>query len=151
MASTKLFPAALLAKRLASLHRKEKRVVFTNGCFDLLHPGHIYILTHAKALGDVLVVGSVKYALDVKGRAHFSEDNHFPYGAMTRGVCQESRGEELVDAITVYPKSDQNAERLEELRPTKVIKKRNSNSLGIHFINHSQIDIPAVLGEMKRK
>jgi len=34
-----------------------KRVVFTNGCFDLLHPGHITYLQDAQALGDCLVVG----------------------------------------------------------------------------------------------
>ncbi len=34
-----------------------KKVVFTNGCFDLLHPGHIKYLNDAKALGDVLIVG----------------------------------------------------------------------------------------------
>ena len=34
-----------------------KVVVFTNGCFDLLHPGHIHYLSEAKALGDVLIVG----------------------------------------------------------------------------------------------
>jgi len=34
-----------------------KKVVFTNGCFDLLHPGHIQYLNDAKALGDILVVG----------------------------------------------------------------------------------------------
>ena len=34
-----------------------KTVVWTNGCFDLLHPGHIASLASAKALGDVLVVG----------------------------------------------------------------------------------------------
>ena len=34
-----------------------KTVVWTNGCFDLLHPGHIASLTSAKALGDVLIVG----------------------------------------------------------------------------------------------
>ena len=32
-------------------------IVFTNGCFDLLHPGHIDYLTKARALGDVLIVG----------------------------------------------------------------------------------------------
>jgi rfaE bifunctional protein nucleotidyltransferase chain/domain len=36
---------------------KHQNVVFTNGCFVLLHPGHIDYLTKAKALGDVLVVG----------------------------------------------------------------------------------------------
>jgi len=36
---------------------KQQKIVFTNGCFDLLHPGHIKYLNDAKALGDVLVVG----------------------------------------------------------------------------------------------
>jgi len=34
-----------------------EQIVFTNGCFDLLHPGHIHLLSHAKELGDRLVVG----------------------------------------------------------------------------------------------
>lgn len=38
-------------------NRGSRRIVFTNGCFDLLHPGHIRILEQARALGDVLVVG----------------------------------------------------------------------------------------------
>lgn len=54
--SHKYFPAAELAKVLIDLRRAGKRIVFTNGCFDLLHPGHIYTLTQAKQLGDVLVV-----------------------------------------------------------------------------------------------
>jgi D-glycero-beta-D-manno-heptose 1-phosphate adenylyltransferase len=37
--------------------RNGRRVVFTNGCFDLLHPGHIRSLELARALGDALVVG----------------------------------------------------------------------------------------------
>jgi rfaE bifunctional protein nucleotidyltransferase chain/domain len=37
--------------------RNGKKVVFTNGCFDLLHPGHIHSLQTARALGDVLIVG----------------------------------------------------------------------------------------------
>ena len=46
----------LLALR-RSLKSKGKRVVFTNGCFDILHRGHVEYLTRAKALGDVLIVG----------------------------------------------------------------------------------------------
>ena len=38
-------------------HAAGKRVVFTNGCFDLLHPGHVTYLEAAKAMGDVLVIG----------------------------------------------------------------------------------------------
>ncbi len=37
--------------------RNGRRVVFTNGCFDLLHPGHIASLEKARSLGDVLIVG----------------------------------------------------------------------------------------------
>ena len=37
--------------------RNGRRVVFTNGCFDLLHPGHIKLLEAARAMGDALVVG----------------------------------------------------------------------------------------------
>lgn len=36
---------------------RDRRVVFTNGCFDLLHPGHVTYLAEARALGDALVVG----------------------------------------------------------------------------------------------
>ena len=36
---------------------QQKKIVFTNGCFDLLHLGHIYYLSKAKDLGDVLIVG----------------------------------------------------------------------------------------------
>ena len=37
--------------------RGSRRIVFTNGCFDLLHPGHVRLLEEARRLGDVLVVG----------------------------------------------------------------------------------------------
>ena len=37
--------------------RNGKRVVFTNGCFDVLHPGHIHSLETARGLGDCLIVG----------------------------------------------------------------------------------------------
>jgi D-beta-D-heptose 7-phosphate kinase/D-beta-D-heptose 1-phosphate adenosyltransferase len=46
-----------LRDRLAALRGEGKKVVFTNGCFDLLHPGHLRLLTAAKGLGDCLVVG----------------------------------------------------------------------------------------------
>lgn len=52
----KILPAQRVAAR-AEYHRKSgKTVVFTNGCFDILHRGHIAYLEKAKALGDVLVV-----------------------------------------------------------------------------------------------
>lgn len=47
---------ALVARR-QEWKARGLRVVFTNGCFDLLHPGHIRTLEGARALGDILVVG----------------------------------------------------------------------------------------------
>ncbi len=41
----------------AGLRREGKKVVFTNGVFDLIHRGHVEYLTKAKALGDILIVG----------------------------------------------------------------------------------------------
>jgi D-beta-D-heptose 7-phosphate kinase/D-beta-D-heptose 1-phosphate adenosyltransferase len=45
-----------LGSILEGLKRREKRIAFTNGCFDILHVGHIRCLEEAKKLGDVLVV-----------------------------------------------------------------------------------------------
>ena len=43
--------------RFAREKRNGRKIVFTNGCFDLLHPGHIRSLEQARALGDALIVG----------------------------------------------------------------------------------------------
>jgi D-beta-D-heptose 7-phosphate kinase/D-beta-D-heptose 1-phosphate adenosyltransferase len=55
--TSSLMTADKLAERVAFHKRQGRRVVFTNGCFDLLHRGHVDLLNRAKALGDVLVVG----------------------------------------------------------------------------------------------
>ncbi len=46
-----------LCRTVGDLKKKGKRIVFTNGCFDLLHLGHVRYLEKAKSLGDILVVG----------------------------------------------------------------------------------------------
>lgn len=46
-----------LAERIRAYRREGRRIVFTNGCFDILHRGHISCLSQAKAMGDVLIVG----------------------------------------------------------------------------------------------
>lgn len=48
---------AQIDARVAEARRKGLRVVFTNGCFDLLHPGHVHFLQGCRAQGDFLVVG----------------------------------------------------------------------------------------------
>ena len=46
-----------LKKERERFRTANKKVVFTNGCFDIIHRGHVEYLTKAKALGDILVVG----------------------------------------------------------------------------------------------
>ncbi|HTG29736.1 MAG TPA: D-glycero-beta-D-manno-heptose 1-phosphate adenylyltransferase [Methylomirabilota bacterium] len=77
-------------------HRGDQRVVFTNGCFDLLHPGHIQTLEAARGLGDALVVGinSDASVRELKG-------NGRPM------VCEQERAEilaalECVDAVVIF-------------------------------------------------
>jgi D-beta-D-heptose 7-phosphate kinase/D-beta-D-heptose 1-phosphate adenosyltransferase len=55
--AAKLVDVDTLRTTLAPRRAAGARVVFTNGCFDLLHPGHVRYLAAARALGDVLVVG----------------------------------------------------------------------------------------------
>ncbi|WP_419173227.1 D-glycero-beta-D-manno-heptose 1-phosphate adenylyltransferase [Halobacteriovorax sp.] len=45
------------AKDYVNKHFKDKKVVFTNGCFDILHRGHLMYLNEARALGDELIIG----------------------------------------------------------------------------------------------
>jgi D-beta-D-heptose 7-phosphate kinase/D-beta-D-heptose 1-phosphate adenosyltransferase len=54
--SDKLKTLDELIKIAAQARRNGKSVVFTNGCFDLLHRGHVHVLRQAKAAGDLLVV-----------------------------------------------------------------------------------------------
>jgi len=54
--SNKRLTLSALQKRVRALQRQGKKVVFTNGCFDLLHVGHVRYLAAARALGDCLVV-----------------------------------------------------------------------------------------------
>ena len=55
--SVKVMTGDQLAPLLKAARTQGKRIVFTNGCFDLMHIGHTRYLQAAKALGDVLVVG----------------------------------------------------------------------------------------------
>ena len=76
--------------------RDGRRVVFTNGCFDLLHPGHVRCLAEARALGDLLVV-AVNSDSSVRG-------NKGPERPL---VPQDDRAEVLaalssVDYVTIF-------------------------------------------------
>ena len=55
--SDKIVTREQLVEQLQALQARGSRIVFTNGCFDLMHIGHTRYLQAAKALGDLLVVG----------------------------------------------------------------------------------------------
>lgn len=56
MGSEKILTLEAAIERVSELKRQGTRVVFTNGCFDLLHPGHTRYLAAARKLGDALLV-----------------------------------------------------------------------------------------------
>jgi rfaE bifunctional protein nucleotidyltransferase chain/domain len=85
--------------------RNGRRIVFTNGCFDLLHPGHIRSLEAARALGDVLIVG-----------VNSDESVRALKGTNRPVIPEQERAEilaslECVDAVTIFP----------ELTPQRII------------------------------
>ncbi|MDH7512799.1 MAG: D-glycero-beta-D-manno-heptose 1-phosphate adenylyltransferase [Clostridiales bacterium] len=52
----KIYPLQELVRIREELRKKGKKVVFTNGCFDILHAGHVQLFREAKKCGDVLIV-----------------------------------------------------------------------------------------------
>ena len=57
MATERIVNRLELARRVAEARQQGRRIVFANGCFDVLHVGHVRYLEAAKALGDLLIVG----------------------------------------------------------------------------------------------
>ncbi|MCB7129342.1 MAG: adenylyltransferase/cytidyltransferase family protein [Candidatus Brocadiales bacterium] len=86
-----------LASILERLRANGKRVVFCNGCFDVLHVGHVRCLSGAKACGDVLVVGvnSDSSVKEIKGPKYplMPEEERMEIVAAIRGV----------DYVTCFP------------------------------------------------
>jgi D-beta-D-heptose 7-phosphate kinase/D-beta-D-heptose 1-phosphate adenosyltransferase len=104
-----------LAERGRTLRQSGKRVVFTNGCYDILHPGHIELLSKARALGDVLVVGintdeSVR-RLKGAGRPIFDEAER----AELLGAL------EMVDFVCTFAE-DTPLEAILKIRPDVLVK-----------------------------
>ncbi len=53
---SKLYTRETLVKQREVWRSQDRKVVFTNGCYDVLHPGHIRLLERARSLGDVLIL-----------------------------------------------------------------------------------------------
>ena len=104
--------AAALAQRLRDAG---KTVVFTNGVFDLIHPGHVRYLREARSLGDALIVG---VNADESVRRNKGEG---------RPVTREDERAELVaalayvDAVTVFGE-DTPAEIIRAIQPDVLVK-----------------------------
>ncbi len=53
----KMCELSVLLEEVARLKKEGKKIVFTNGCYDILHVGHVDLLARSKALGDILILG----------------------------------------------------------------------------------------------
>lgn len=111
----KLKSAAALSRSLAALRSKGRKVVFTNGCFDILHPGHVSYLEKASNMGDVLVVGlnsdrSVRAIKGKKRPVNKENDRAYVLSALS-----------FVDHVTIF--DDDTPERLiRKLKPDVLVK-----------------------------
>ena len=111
----KILARATLKRRLAQVRRTGKRIVFTNGCFDLVHPGHVRYLRAAKRLGDVLVVGLN------------SDDSVRRLKGPTRPLvpepdrCEVMAALEMVDYVTVFDE-DTPYQLIAHLQPDVLVK-----------------------------
>ena len=97
------------------LRRQGKVVVFTNGCFDLLHPGHVRLFEAARSHGDALLVAinSDESVRRLKG----------PQRPLISAVerAQTLAGLEAIDAVTVF-EEDTPCELLEQILPDILVK-----------------------------
>ena len=107
---------SLTAETQAFLERmKNKKVVFTNGCFDILHRGHVAYLNEARKLGDALIVGlnsdaSVKRLKGPERPINSENDRRF---VMSNLKC--------VDAVEIFTE-DTPLELIKLVRPMILVK-----------------------------
>jgi rfaE bifunctional protein nucleotidyltransferase chain/domain len=104
----------LIAAR-AEWSRSGKKVVFTNGCYDVLHPGHIRLLEAARSLGDVLIL-----ALNTDASVQRLKGPTRPL------ICEDQRAElaaalAAVDAVTFFDE-DTPRELIASVLPDVLIK-----------------------------
>lgn len=109
------YSRAELREERGRWRRDGKKVVFTNGCYDLLHPGHIRLLEQARSLGDVLILALNSDASigRMKGpsRPILPEDER----------CQMALALEAVDAVTLFDE-DTPRELIAEILPDVLVK-----------------------------
>jgi rfaE bifunctional protein nucleotidyltransferase chain/domain len=109
------FELEYFLKLLPDYRQSNKKIVFTNGVFDILHRGHVEYLTKAKALGDLLVVGvnSDASARRIKG------ENRPIVPEADRAFLVSML--EPVDHVILFPE-DTPAMLIEKIRPDVLVK-----------------------------
>jgi D-beta-D-heptose 7-phosphate kinase/D-beta-D-heptose 1-phosphate adenosyltransferase len=114
----KLLPIERLQQELASRRRLGQRVAFTNGCFDILHAGHVQYLQEARAQADLLVVG-----LNSDSSVRLLKGAHRPINQVT-ARAQVLAGLQAVDFITIFEEATPLA-LIQALRPDALVKGAN--------------------------
>ncbi len=138
----------LLTKELSAAfslwHFQQKKIVFTNGCFDLLHLGHINYLSKAKDLGDVLIVGvntdrSVKMldkgenrpVTDENARATIVAALHFVDAVV---LFDEETPYELIKTVQPDVLVKGSDYRTEDIVGYDIVKKKGGEVVTINFL-----------------
>ena len=119
-----------LGPALAELRKKASRLVFTNGCFDILHAGHVRYLFEARQLGDALIVGlntddSVQRLKGEDRPIQSEEDRAFVLAAL-----------ECVDLVIAFA-DDTPATLIEQVQPQVLVKGgdwREEDVVGAEFV-----------------
>ena len=97
--SAKIFSLEELSERSKQLRAAGKKLVATNGCFDLLHVGHVRYLQAARALGDLLAVGlnGDRSVRELKGNGRPITAEHDRAEILAALQC--------VDLVTIFPET----------------------------------------------
>lgn len=114
-AKTKIFSRRSLALWLQKQRKAGKKIVFTNGCFDILHAGHVSILEFARSKGDVLVVGVNSDASVRRLKGPSRPVNKEADRALVLGALQ------AVDAVCVFTQ-DTPYELIKQVQPDVLVK-----------------------------
>ncbi len=112
---SKILSGDSLQKALNTWRFYERKIVFTNGCFDLLHYGHVEYLSKAKDLGDVLIVG-----LNTDSSVKKLKGEHRPLQNETsRAIILASL--QFVDAVVLF-EEDTPYNLISHIRPNILVK-----------------------------
>ena len=140
----KILDRMSLSSALAQHRAQGKKIVFTNGCFDILHVGHARYLAEARALGDLLVVGlnSDSSVRGLKGpnRPVVPEDERAEMLAHLESVdyvClfDESRPDALIDVVKPHIHAKGGDYRPEDLPEAAVVRKHGGEVVVLSLVH----------------